>query len=329
MNNPLVSIIIPSYNRAHLIHETLDSVLVQTYSNWECIVVDDGSTDTTEEVLESYVKKDARFQYHKRPTNRKKGANACRNYGKGICNGDYLIFVDSDDVLSLSCLEFRVKNIITYPNYNCWVYSTSTLYPPKNRGDNIVNKDPEIESEKQYLNYFLSYNFAWHTMSPIWDSKFIKGYSFNENLSRLQDVDFHIRVLLDNKIKLKRIFRIDNFYKVTPYSKRVNSKFRLKVINSFFIFAENLIPKISQKSIFSRFYINIFRNFIIHEISTFNVKNFKLLIKLYKSGLISLKQLINILCIQLLYISGFINLKGLGVYRFKKKLFNILETTLK
>ncbi len=62
MNNPLVSIIIPTYNRAHLIHETLDSVLAQTYTNWECIVVDDGSSDNTEEVLESYINKDFRFQ---------------------------------------------------------------------------------------------------------------------------------------------------------------------------------------------------------------------------------------------------------------------------
>ena len=77
---PLVSIIIPTYNRAHLIAETLDSIIAQTYTNWECIVVDDGSTDPTDELMETYCKKDSRFQYYHRPKNRPKGANACRNY---------------------------------------------------------------------------------------------------------------------------------------------------------------------------------------------------------------------------------------------------------
>ena len=64
MHTPLVSIIIPAYNRAHLIGETLDSVLAQTYINWECIVIDDGSNDNTSELLAEYCKKDNRFQYH-------------------------------------------------------------------------------------------------------------------------------------------------------------------------------------------------------------------------------------------------------------------------
>lgn len=81
MTQPLVSIIIPTYNRAHLIGETLDSVMAQTYTNWECIVVDDGSTDNTAELLVVYCNKDNRFQYHHRPKDRPKGANAYRNYG--------------------------------------------------------------------------------------------------------------------------------------------------------------------------------------------------------------------------------------------------------
>lgn len=79
--NPLVSIIIPTFNRAHLIGETLDSVLAQTYPNWECIVVDDGSTDNTDEVMAEYMARDARFQYHHRPEDRLPGGNAARNYG--------------------------------------------------------------------------------------------------------------------------------------------------------------------------------------------------------------------------------------------------------
>ena len=59
-NKPLVSIIIPTYNRANLIGETVESILAQTYQNWECIVVDDGSNDNTDVLLAEYVKKDKR-----------------------------------------------------------------------------------------------------------------------------------------------------------------------------------------------------------------------------------------------------------------------------
>lgn len=111
MNTPLVSIIIPTFNRAHLIGETLDSVLAQTYTHWECIVVDDGSTDATAELLADYCKKDVRFQYHHRPTNRRKGANACRNYGFELSKGNYINWLDSDDLLSKNKLENQLDEV--------------------------------------------------------------------------------------------------------------------------------------------------------------------------------------------------------------------------
>ncbi|MBI6118550.1 glycosyltransferase family 2 protein [Salegentibacter maritimus] len=97
---PLVSIIIPTYNRVHLIGETLESVLSQTYQNWECMVVDDGSTDYTDELMEFYCNKDNRIKYHHRPANRPKGANACRNYGFELSKGEFIQFLDSDDLIS-------------------------------------------------------------------------------------------------------------------------------------------------------------------------------------------------------------------------------------
>ena len=87
MSNPLVSIIIPTYNRAHLLEETLNSIVKQTYSNWECLIVDDGSKDDTDNFMESFIKKDKRFQYHKRPKNSPKGGNAARNYGFQLSKG--------------------------------------------------------------------------------------------------------------------------------------------------------------------------------------------------------------------------------------------------
>lgn len=106
---PLISIIIPTYNRAHLIGETLDSVIAQTYINWECIVVDDGSTDYTEELIRFYCEKDSRIQFYHRPADLTKGANSCRNYGFELSNGELINWFDSDDIMLKNFIESRIQ----------------------------------------------------------------------------------------------------------------------------------------------------------------------------------------------------------------------------
>ena len=105
----LISIIIPVYNRAELIGETLDSVISQTYTNWECIIVDDGSTDHTENVVQAYAEKDSRIKFFKRPELRKKGASPSRNFGLEKAKGDYFQFLDSDDLLRNNKFEEQLK----------------------------------------------------------------------------------------------------------------------------------------------------------------------------------------------------------------------------
>lgn len=109
MNASLISIIIPTYNRAHLLKETLDSIAAQTYQNWECIIIDDGSTDDTEIVVEKYVKEDNRFQYHRRPVSRPKGANSCRNFGFELSKGDYINWFDDDDIMLNGFLKEKIE----------------------------------------------------------------------------------------------------------------------------------------------------------------------------------------------------------------------------
>jgi glycosyltransferase involved in cell wall biosynthesis len=107
--SPLISIIIPAYNRGHLIKETLNSVLNQSYSQWECIVVDDGSTDNTRQVVEAFSEKDARFRYFERPGDLSKGANSCRNFGFRKSSGTFINWLDSDDLLSEDKLTAQVE----------------------------------------------------------------------------------------------------------------------------------------------------------------------------------------------------------------------------
>ncbi|MFT4851462.1 MAG: glycosyltransferase involved in cell wall biosynthesis [Sediminicola sp.] len=105
----MISIIIATYNRAAYIEETLKSIQNQTYTDFECIIVDDGSTDRTEEMVLEFVKNDKRFNYLHRPDNVAKGANYSRNYGYTFSKGTHIKFFDSDDVMLPHHLETSMK----------------------------------------------------------------------------------------------------------------------------------------------------------------------------------------------------------------------------
>ena len=191
MSNPLVSIIIPTYNRAYLIGETLDSIIAQTYTNWECILVDDGSTDNTLQTLNQYAKKDNRLKVFSRPKSLPKGANACRNYGFKNAKGTYINWFDSDDIMHE---DFLLKKITAFKDYTDGVLH-------KNRYANY-NLTRFRESKFKYTNSeSLFYNYAMdeieiQTSGFMWKKKYLKERTlFNESIQRFQDNEFHIRML--------------------------------------------------------------------------------------------------------------------------------------
>lgn len=103
------TIIIPTYNYGHFIEECLYSVIHQTYQNWECIIVDNASTDTTESVCRTFLK-DERIRYYKLDAN--KGPSPARNYALNIASGDYILFLDADDLIEPQKLEKAAKVIM-------------------------------------------------------------------------------------------------------------------------------------------------------------------------------------------------------------------------
>jgi len=112
---PFFSVVIPSYNRSEFIVETVESVLTQTFDDFEVLIVDDGSTDDTRAVVEKHFKSDDRILYHYQE-NQERGA--ARNNGFRKAVGDFVVFLDSDDVMSPDHLKTLFNGIQAHPEAN-------------------------------------------------------------------------------------------------------------------------------------------------------------------------------------------------------------------
>ena len=106
---PLISVVIPAYNAGQFLDETLESVLSQTYENWECIIVNDGSTDSTESVAKKWCEKDSRFRLTDKENG---GLSSARNWGIKESKAEYIAFLDADDILTSDSLEVRINVLI-------------------------------------------------------------------------------------------------------------------------------------------------------------------------------------------------------------------------
>lgn len=121
-----VSIIIPAYNAAETISATLESVCLQTFSNWEAIIIDDGSSDETAAIATSFAKQDARIRVVSQP---QMGVSAARNTGIDLVKFDWLLFLDADDWILPSHLEQLTTILISDPQLDAahcrWVQVNS------------------------------------------------------------------------------------------------------------------------------------------------------------------------------------------------------------
>ena len=131
MENQLISIVVPVYNVEGYLKQCLDSILEQTYRNWELILVNDGATDSSGQICQEYAEKDARIRYFEKENG---GLSDARNYGIEQAQGEYLTFVDSDDFLDASHLSVLYNALvnndadISIANYANYQTSTATFY---------------------------------------------------------------------------------------------------------------------------------------------------------------------------------------------------------
>ena len=109
MDQELISIIVPIFNTEKYLHQCLDSILSQSYGNFECLLINDGSTDASASICREYVAKDARFRYFEKENG---GVSSARNLGIERSGGAYITFIDSDDWVEFDYLEVLYSAII-------------------------------------------------------------------------------------------------------------------------------------------------------------------------------------------------------------------------
>lgn len=177
----LVSIIVPVYNLQDYIHETLDSILLQTYQNWECIVMNDGSTDNTEAIAKSYSEKDGRIKVYSQPNG---GPSKARNNAIRLSHGEFILPLDADDTISPTYLEEAIKRFTAFPETKL-VYCKANLF-------GAVDMPWELNPYK--YEWFLLSNSIF--ASCIYRrSDYDKTAGYDESLIGWEDWDFLIGLL--------------------------------------------------------------------------------------------------------------------------------------
>jgi glycosyltransferase involved in cell wall biosynthesis len=178
-SNPLVSIIMPTFNHAQFICESLDSVLSQEYSNWECIIVDDGSTDATKSTIERYLK-DTRFQYYYKAN---EGAARAKNFAIDKSKGTYILPLDSDDIIANTYL-IKAIGLLERNNNLEIVYCEATIFGAENKKWDIPAYDYKL---------LLIYNMIFN--SAVFKRKNFKKVGGYDNDNSLEDWDLWIKLL--------------------------------------------------------------------------------------------------------------------------------------
>lgn len=204
-----ISIIIPNFNKASFLRETLDSIIEQTSDNWEAIIVDDGSTDGSKELFDDYRRIDERIQVY--CLERGNGGSFCRNYGLSNAKYEYVIFLDADDLLEPFCVEHRLSVYKEHPTLDFIVFSMGTFKVTK--GDSGSVWLPKVD---QPLQKFLRHELPWQTMQPIWKKEFaLKLNGFNSEYQRMQDVEFHTRALINSDNYLLLNQKADCWFRIS------------------------------------------------------------------------------------------------------------------
>jgi glycosyltransferase involved in cell wall biosynthesis len=188
---PLISIIIPTFNRGYVLDKAINSILVQAYNEWELIIVDDGSTDNTKDIIEQYNNPKIKYLYQE-----KNGQCAARNKGLEIAKGDWIAYLDSDNEFYPHYLETVLKRIAQKPNaLYALVQAKRTLELFENgKLMKLIDDSKDFPPDLTIQDIF---HKKLHTdINGFFHSKQIiqQGIKFDEDLPKFEDWDFLMKI---------------------------------------------------------------------------------------------------------------------------------------
>jgi glycosyltransferase involved in cell wall biosynthesis len=223
INKPLVSVIIPCYNCAQYLSETLDSIYAQTYANWECVIVDDGSIDNSGQIAKEYVQKDRRYKYIYQSN---KGVSTARNNAIANSSGKYILPLDADDKISAKYAEEAVD--VLEKNMDIKLVYCKAEFFGKAKG--------ELDIQPFSIRDFLTENTIFcSSFFRRDDYNTTKGYS-EEMTEGYEDWDFWLSLIGDSG-KVFLIPRVHFYYRIRENSRNSviddskQKKLRLQLYN--------------------------------------------------------------------------------------------------
>jgi glycosyltransferase involved in cell wall biosynthesis len=288
----LVSIIIPVYNQEKYLSETLISVLNQTYFNWECILVNDGSTDNSVAVLQPFLTQDKRFHFI---NSENKGVSNARNLALQQAKGEYVLFLDGDDLIHPEKIQQALSNFQKNPDLSI-VFNTTSYFQ-----DIMENNLYDIKIDAKLLNFtdlllYWGEKIILPIHSAIIKRSLLDGIEFNTNLTAQEDWLVWLR-FFKNKPKVLVLDEVLSFYRKHNTSRTQSFSLKKDHFKALQIF-EKYIDAESYKLLLlhqiERYYFrandNAYKLSEIKKSKTFRVAVFfkNLLVKLKMLGLIKL-----------------------------------------
>lgn len=260
---PNISIIVPAYNYANYLPETLDSVINQSEQDWECLVVDDGSTDNTKEVAMQYANKDPRIKYLYKNNG---GLSSARNHGLKLATGKYVCFLDADDLLESDYLKTSSEYLDNL-NKEAVVFEKFIKFFDSGENDYPWYKDYNytIGIQNNFLKKIVDKNM-FPCNAPMLNLSIIKNnnFLFDESLTSYEDWDFWLIVSekypfyfveKDNtaaRIRFHSNSMSTNFFRMDYNQLRVRLKLRKKLKNKELIkINENWIESCVKSLLYS------------------------------------------------------------------------------
>ncbi len=182
---PKLSVIMPCFNKAEYLIEMIDSIKSQTYSDWELIIVDDGSDEINYQKIKECANTDDRIQYTKRNRLPKNG-DTCRNIGMDMATGEYLIIFDADDLISQTCFENRVSFMDQHPECDYATFPASSFLDGTSTHQ-LRSFAPSIDN---LVERILSGSYPFTVWANIYKREALSSIRWDENLFIYQDFDF-------------------------------------------------------------------------------------------------------------------------------------------